>query len=1107
MENFGGFRMKKTFQKSWVYTALLVMLLPFIHYAVNITNVLAETTGQTNNQPIKLFDTVQGTGTLEYKVEENDLQWTLKMDQKVTATENQFQLSLKQKDQPLEVKNIQVAPSGIDYESDQTTKQLIEKNPSANARQNTITFETAKVDQVTITPSIIEKDGVNATDLLKDQKPIELTIATDSSSTSSSTSTTSAPATTSSLTDTTTLPTTDSSETTTTSTANKVELGDKDDATFESAKKEAEKRYKETGQAQEITRSAGTNSLIPSSLDTEPGNLVISDKATNDINTMSITISGDKGVKTSIIRDPNTDSGLAKVYSVPGEIVIKLGESTTKSFQDMSNVSIDVVYPSVGFFTQDDGITYPVEAHMHISNLKRSYPKNGQTISEYHNPFNKSETVGAYNYNPAEIRLSGNMFSGGWMRGFNGADYTFQYVTNPTEQQISAGKQRQLINFSNSPNALMSFSSLNSYELGSEFVATDNPVYVNEKNEKAIGENITQIKQPITTESKYNLKENGNNYSGKSYTFQNAYYADGSPEHNIWNGKVRGDGGADGDDILGANNFPKNSVAFRLKGTSNTFTIGTGGGAGDSQWFTLASSATVPIKQPQPTKTVQPIDQYTNKKIGSTPSGFDQRYWDDLDSYDQSGTSDWDLPKDSRVASHDAGKAGMTKDLDPNILEKQNRFVAQGQDFYYFINQKTINLASQGIVIPTGYVIKDTFPKGVQLSKEDVSSFTLYDQQGTEIKTPFDSDSLKFNVSNHTFEAQLSDKAVQKINDLSKNEKYYGKDFSLRVKAHVNKVTENIDPQGIDTEFMDNQAETEFLYPDSNSRGGEELPPVAFDAKTNWVRTKVRTVSLVKQDGFHHTPLANASYDLYKGPMNTIVDENGNLKTKIAKLTSATSNSNGILDFLIGIAPGTYTIVETNAPDGYEKQNREFTVDENYQVSGLDGLDATTQKTIVNDKPKYTININKIDSETKKALSGAIFTIVGSDGKQIGAELPSDDKGSVKFSSLDFNNTYTISEKTAPNNYLKLTKPIIVKPAVDSNGKPAFTVTIEGNEQTITPDGNGAINITFDVPNKAKVPLPSTGGSGTLIYTVAGLVGLTITGGYFIYRRNRKEVA
>lgn len=50
--------------------------------------------------------------------------------------------------------------------------------------------------------------------------------------------------------------------------------------------------------------------------------------------------------------------------------------------------------------------------------------------------------------------------------------------------------------------------------------------------------------------------------------------------------------------------------------------------------------------------------------------------------------------------------------------------------------------------------------------------------------------------------------------------------------------------------------------------------------------------------------------------------------------------------------------------------------------------------------------------------------------------------------------------------------------------------------------------ITFDVPNKAKVPLPSTGGSGTWMYYLAGSLALVVVGGYFFYRsRNSKGVA
>ena len=84
---------------------------------------------------------------------------------------------------------------------------------------------------------------------------------------------------------------------------------------------------------------------------------------------------------------------------------------------------------------------------------------------------------------------------------------------------------------------------------------------------------------------------------------------------------------------------------------------------------------------------------------------------------------------------------------------------------------------------------------------------------------------------------------------------------------------------------------------------------------------------------------------------------------------------------------------------------------------------------------------------------------------------------------------YTLEEKTAPDNYAKITTPIPFKIEKDSYTK---------EENGISYNGDGTIDAK-QVKNK-EIIIPQTGGMGTMIFMVAGLA---LMGGAFIAMRKR----
>lgn len=138
-----------------------------------------------------------------------------------------------------------------------------------------------------------------------------------------------------------------------------------------------------------------------------------------------------------------------------------------------------------------------------------------------------------------------------------------------------------------------------------------------------------------------------------------------------------------------------------------------------------------------------------------------------------------------------------------------------------------------------------------------------------------------------------------------------------------------------------------------------------------------------------------------------------------------------------------------------------------------------------------TVTINKIDSLTRDKLPGAKFTIsrdgkyYNDDGSTWGeeVELVTGEEGTITFISLADGVTdcsYTLIETEAPAGYNRLEDDITIK--VAANG----TVTVDDKEVTSEDAGDNAVTAEFNVENGRGSLLPSTGGIGTTIFTVAG---------------------
>lgn len=204
-------------------------------------------------------------------------------------------------------------------------------------------------------------------------------------------------------------------------------------------------------------------------------------------------------------------------------------------------------------------------------------------------------------------------------------------------------------------------------------------------------------------------------------------------------------------------------------------------------------------------------------------------------------------------------------------------------------------------------------------------------------------------------------------------------------------------------------------------------------------------------------------------------------------------------------------------------------VDLNYskdsKVDGDDGLDEDKTYTYTFDIDGKTTGTEDIitkvgEGEDTKALAGAEFTLytdsecrnVYKNSKFDGTKIVSDSEGQLFMEGLAAG-TYYLKETKAPGDYSLNTNvfDIVIAAEYNTDGTlKEWTVTIDGTEAasftvahtsgtpTTTPDITG-----IDIQNTKLTALPSTGGMGTTLFTIAGCVIMISAAGLFFATRKK----
>lgn len=209
------------------------------------------------------------------------------------------------------------------------------------------------------------------------------------------------------------------------------------------------------------------------------------------------------------------------------------------------------------------------------------------------------------------------------------------------------------------------------------------------------------------------------------------------------------------------------------------------------------------------------------------------------------------------------------------------------------------------------------------------------------------------------------------------------------------------------------------------------------------------------------------------------------------------------------------------------------------KVEGNDGTDSVTTYTYTFEIDFiYKVGQSEANVNESAALAGAKFQLYtdetcGEDKKYSNAkwngEVTSASDGLLKMEGLDVG-TYYLKEVEAPSGYTinntvyKIDITAVVDSASTATGKlQSWTITVTDNVtkevvatntytvSEVTDETTGEViftatpgTATVNIPNTKIIALPSTGGIGTTIFTVAGC-GIMIAAAFFFFASRKKE--
>lgn len=209
-----------------------------------------------------------------------------------------------------------------------------------------------------------------------------------------------------------------------------------------------------------------------------------------------------------------------------------------------------------------------------------------------------------------------------------------------------------------------------------------------------------------------------------------------------------------------------------------------------------------------------------------------------------------------------------------------------------------------------------------------------------------------------------------------------------------------------------------------------------------------------------------------------------------------TVDANGLLT-IRGLLPGTYTLQEVTAPDGYQTMaDATIKVDANGHVTWVSGSPLVSadqsQITVKNRPTDKTLTLTKRveGPDTGKQKFGFTVTYVDAITGETKTEKWNLANGGSNTLQIPYGATVTISEPSHPGYSLSFRQGGTL---VTNRDKNSYQFVITGD-------------VTIIAVNTAGYELPDTGGPGAVWYTTGGLLLMAAAGGLLLYKnRSRRK--
>ena len=260
-----------------------------------------------------------------------------------------------------------------------------------------------------------------------------------------------------------------------------------------------------------------------------------------------------------------------------------------------------------------------------------------------------------------------------------------------------------------------------------------------------------------------------------------------------------------------------------------------------------------------------------------------------------------------------------------------------------------------------------------------------------------------------------------------------GANDTFKIKVPASSITEAITLK-VNASANGNTIYKAYEYQPTNTKMQNvallEKTPTSIKTSTTFTIATTR-LTIKKIDESTNKPLAGA----------VLVLKNAEGK-EITRWTSTVNEH-----IIENIAPGTYTVEEVAAPEGYRLNKTPATV----KITTNQKVYAVVMK---NSPKNIVININKLDNETRKNLAGAVLVIKDCTGTIV-ERFVTEEKAHV-ITDIKYG-TYTVEEESAPTGYIKSNEKI--KFTVDDNHQ-SHQITITNTKETKVPD-TGTESIIF----------------------------------------------